>query len=204
MISKTQKISFNFDYRKATQALNLFAINEGGKINRMKALKLLYFADRYHLRKYGRLISNDTYFAMDHGPVASGTKDIAQQTDFIGETERDYSTRYLIVEHLHDVSSKSTYDDKVFSDSDIEALKFAWEKFGHLDQFQLAKLTHKYPEWLKYENSLKLNSRIQMDLIDFFDDPSANVDKCFELTDEDRNIQREQFEEMLYIESLWR
>src|ERR1700683_762715 len=45
--------------RKATQALNYFAcLSASGapfaEINKMKALKLLFFADRYHLRKYGR------------------------------------------------------------------------------------------------------------------------------------------------------
>lgn len=44
----------------------------------MKALQLVYFADRYHLRKFGRPITNDEYFAMPYGPVASGAKDIAE------------------------------------------------------------------------------------------------------------------------------
>ena len=48
---------------------------------KMKALKLVYIADRYHLRKYGRLITNDTYFAMNYGPVPSGTKDIAEASE---------------------------------------------------------------------------------------------------------------------------
>jgi len=76
-----QKINFNFDCRKTTQALNYFAIKAGGTINRMKAIKLVYLADRYHLRKYCRLITNDIYFAMDNGPVASGVKDIAEQSN---------------------------------------------------------------------------------------------------------------------------
>ena len=56
-----------FDYKKATQALNFFALKEGGTINKMKALKLIYFADRYNLRKYGRPVRNDDYWAMGYG-----------------------------------------------------------------------------------------------------------------------------------------
>ena len=198
-----QKINFNFDYRKATQVLNHFALNEGGKINKLKALKLVYLADRYHLRKYGRLITNDIYFAMGYGPVASSVKDIAEESKFLGEVERDYARRYLVAKEPLELKSVSPPDDDVFSDSDIEALGFAWEKFGCLEEFELAELTHHYPEWAKHKQALELNSRIQMDLSDFFDDPIAGVEKCFELTDEDRSMQREHLEEMFRLESLW-
>src|SRR5882724_2767190 len=70
---------FSFSHRKATQALNFFARKAGGRINKMKALKLVYFADRYHLRKYGRPVVGDEYLAMNYGPVASGTKDLAKR-----------------------------------------------------------------------------------------------------------------------------
>lgn len=61
---------YQFAYRKAAQALNYFAIQNGGEIEKLQALKLIYFADRYHLRKYGRPITNDQYWAMNFGPVA--------------------------------------------------------------------------------------------------------------------------------------
>jgi len=57
-------MSLAFAHRKATQALNVLARNSGGTISKLKALKLVFFADRYHLRKYGRAIINDRYFAM--------------------------------------------------------------------------------------------------------------------------------------------
>ena len=94
------KINASFDYRKATQALNHFALKEGGQINKMKALKLVYLADRYHLRKYGRLITNDVYFAMPYGAVASGVKDIAEDSAFLGMRVRKYSARYLSLKNF--------------------------------------------------------------------------------------------------------
>lgn len=198
-----QRIHFNFDYKKATQGLNHFALKEGGQINKMKVLKLIYLADRYHLRKYGRLITNDSYFAMSYGPVPSGVKDIAEASDFLGESENEYSSRF--VESIENLTLKSInpVDDSVFSESDIEALTFAWEKFGHLAQFKLAELTHYYPEWEKHKKALELDSRIQMNLEDFLNDSASNIEKCFELTEQDRNIRREQLEELFHIESLW-
>jgi uncharacterized phage-associated protein len=203
MVASMQKIHLNFNYTKATQALNHFAIKEGGQINRMKALKLIHLADRYHLRKYGRLITNDIYFAMNYGPVASSVKDIAEGSEFLGQLEQDYYSRYLSAEEPHGLKSVTPPDTDVFSDSDVEALDFAWEKFGHLNQFQLAEITHHYPEWARHKQALKVESRIQMDLGDFLDDSTADIEKCFELTEEDRSTRREQLEEMFSLESLW-
>ncbi len=199
-----QRISFNFDYKKATQELNYFALKEGGDINKMKALKLIYFADRFHLRKYGRLITNDIYFAMDYGPVPSNVKDIAEETSFLGDSEKDYSSQYISVIDNLTFKSVNPVDNGIFSDSDVEALDYIWERFGHLDQFELADITHEYPEWKRHEKALDLDPRIQMYLEDFFDDPDADVEKCFELSDQDKNLRREQLAEMAYLESLWR
>src|SRR5262249_34072379 len=70
--------------RKSTQALNYFARKAATgapprEMNKMKALKLLFFADRYHLRKYGRPVSECEYFAMKNGPVASEAKRVAEE-----------------------------------------------------------------------------------------------------------------------------
>ncbi len=197
------KVYFNFDYRKATQVLNFYITKAGGVINKMKALKLVYLADRYHLRKYGRLITNDTYFAMDFGPVPSGVKDIAEASEFLGEEEKRYSSKYIEPIDKLNIRSVDKPDNNVFSESDIEALNFAWQQFGHLRQFKLAELTHEYPEWKRHKKSLELDSRIQMHLEDFFEDPEKDIEKCFDLTENDKSVRREQLAEMIRIESLW-
>lgn len=201
-----QKINFNFDFKKATQALNFFALREGGNINKMKALKLIYLSDRYHLRKYGRLITNDIYYAMNKGPVPSVTKDIAEINDsYLEDVESSYASTYLKIEDLWQLRSIASLDNNVFSDSDIEAMSFTWDIFGHLDQFELAELAHDYPEWAKHKSELELDSisRVQMDINDFFDDPVRDIEKCWDLTDEERDTRKEQLQEMMQIESLW-
>jgi len=45
-----------------------------GTIDKLHAIKYFYFADKYHLMKYSRMITNDTYYAMKMGPVASNVK----------------------------------------------------------------------------------------------------------------------------------
>jgi len=114
----TSKSVTKLDYKKAIQSLNLFAKKDGGEINKMKALKLLYFAERYHLRKYGRLITNDTYCAMKNGAVPSVTMDIIDDDPYIEEQPKKYASKYITGKG-HDLLSKAPIDDNVFSDSDF-------------------------------------------------------------------------------------
>lgn len=197
-------IHLSFDYKKATQGLNFIAIQSGGEINKMKAIKLIYFADRYHLRKYGRPITNDEYVAMNYGPINSGVKDIVEESEFLGSKEKEYSEKFIKKIDRYCFQSINEVDESIFSDSDIEALNFAWEKFGFYDQFELADLTHKYPEWKNHQEELENNSRVRMDYKDFFSDPeSNNIEKCFEL-DEDEKLDRiDQIKDRQYIDSLW-
>ena len=196
----------NFDHKKATQCLNHFVLKEGGQIDRLKALKLVYLADRYHLRKYGRLITNDMYFAMRLGLVASTTENISEGSEYLGLAEKQYSSQYFCLKSNHNLVSLNPVDYDVFSDSDVEALDFAWDTFGSLDNFTLSDLTHKYPEWAKNEQTFKMNprARIQIQKEEFLDDPAREIEKCFDLTDEDKGNLREYLKETDCIESLWR
>jgi hypothetical protein len=47
----------------------------------MKAYKLLWLADRYHLRQYGRTITGDTYFALPLGLIPSDAKNILEKKE---------------------------------------------------------------------------------------------------------------------------
>lgn len=197
-------IHLHFDYQKATQALVFFIKKEGGRLNKMKALKLVYFADRYHLRKYGRPITNDEYFAMPYGPVASGAKDIIELSDFLGDQEKAYATHYITPTDPPYIEARNLGDTDVFSITDIEALEFAWNTFGQYTEFELVQLTHKYPEWKKHEQSLKIHSRVTMRLEDFLEDPiEPGVDPCFPLSPEEKQDTLAELQEFAHIEALW-
>lgn len=195
----------SFSHKKTTQALNFFARQSGGRINKMKALKLLFFADRFHLRKYGRPITNDEYFAMGYGPVPSGAKDLAEGSDFRPDVEKAYSSQFVDPVDRYEFTSISDVDAVVFSATDQEALAYAWDHFGSLDQFALADLTHQYPEWKKHEAALssESSSRVKMSFSDFLEDPPTPCDPCYALDDEEREVRREEVQELGSLHNLW-
>lgn len=198
-------MTLTFSHRKATQTLNFFARKAGGQINKMKALKLVFFADRYHLRQYGRPVTNDEYLAMEYGPVPSGCKELAEMSDYLDMHERGYAEKFLQRSSQYDFSSVADVEARVFSQSDLEALDFAWQNFGRFDQFRLAEITHAFPEWKRHEVALKSPdvSRIPMSYRHFLDNAPAEVDPAPALSPKDRQLRDEEIEELQTIESLW-
>lgn len=198
-------MALSFSYKKATQALNYFALQSGGHINKMKALKLLFFADRFHLRKYGRPITNDEYFAMNYGPVPSGGKDLVEGSDFRPDVEKAYAGQYLNPVNRYEYSSVNEVDAIVFSQTDLEAISFAWKSFGSLDEFALADLTHQYPEWKRHEATLgsETCSRAKMSYDDFLEDPAPGIEPCYQLDEHGRSVRREELQELCAIHELW-
>jgi uncharacterized phage-associated protein len=197
---------FSFSHRKATQALNFFARQEGGSINKMKALKLVYFADRYHIRRFGRPVVGDEYLAMPYGPVPSGTKDLAEMTEFLAPEEASYGRKYLRPLDRFTFCSEAPVEPQVFSESDRNALEWAWKHFGCLDEFTLAEKTHGYPDWKRHEAALqsKLVSRAPMNYRDFLDDPEQGVELCHPLNAEEREAVASGIDEVAAFERTWR
>jgi len=195
-----------FAYDKATQALNFFAIQNKNPLNKMKALKILYFADRFHFRRYGRLISNDTYYAMKKGLVASSSRDILELNgEYLSKEEIDYAQQFIKkAKDEYEYISEKNYDDDVFSDSEIEALKYSWEKYKEYDWATLSNLTHLYPEWKKHEKDLDDDRRVAIDVLDFLEDPENESLIDYKLTDEDKKIRKEDLEESALLDNCWR
>jgi len=211
-------LRFQVSYEKATQALNFMATKDGGRISKLKAIKLIFLADRYHLRKYGRPVVGDQYFAMEHGPVPSVTKDLADKSRYLSDREKEYAERFIETDDDKrlTLSSVEDVDQDVFSDSDIEALNFVWKGYGSLEQWALKNITHAYPEWQVHQAELGAEGcqRTEMEYADFFRDPDPQDprlstvgyrDFFSEVIDEEqKESAREIAEEETRICSLWR
>lgn len=200
------KTLLEFDHKKATQVINYLAKKEGGQIDKLKLIKLAYFADRYHLRKYGRPITNDTYFAMPLGPVGSSVKDIAEFSGFLAEEEIGYAQKYVARgARPNTVVSVADVDADIFSKSDLEALDFAYTQFGALAPLTVADATHKYPEWDKYRTAFeaKETTREPMTYADFFLNPENGKD-VFASNDEALKASQELFEDNFKVAEYWK
>lgn len=185
-----------FNYKKAVQALNFLAIKSGGTINKMKALKLVWLADRVHVRKFGRSITGDEYYALPNGPVPSGTRDVLESSNFLDDAASEYAKAFITQSDKYNFKTLSEVNQKVFSQTDIEILDLVFSKYSHLGQFELRDLSHSFPEWKKYESALtkRLSSRFRIDPLDFFID-TEDVTGLHKDSESNLEITKQIFEE---------
>jgi len=196
-------MSNKYNHQKGVQATNYILTKLGGREDKTKVIKLLWAADRYHLRKYGRLVSNDTYYALKKGPVASQTLDIINRADeYLGKGWKEYSKGYLSpVKEGKVIKSLKKVNEKYLSDTDKEALDFAISHLGNLSTSAIVEFTHKYPEWQEHKKSLEkgVSGRRNIDINKFFEDPEDKKDDIFALPKEQLNTSKDIYQEMQSI-----
>jgi uncharacterized phage-associated protein len=134
-----------FKPRKAVEA-SLYVASKLEKPTVHEVLKLLYFADKCHLREYGFLALGDRYFAMDFGPVAECTYDMLKIAR--GEKSRWYSEEMIAaVEGALSVAGSNVTplrspSKQSLSASYISALEEALRQFGDLSFKERTELSH--------------------------------------------------------------
>lgn len=111
--------------------------------NMYNALKVIYFADRYHLEKYGRLIYGDRYIAMQYGPVPSLAYDIVKGAEgYPGKTIKLPGSEFFAWRNNH-ISAQRKADTDALSESDIECLNEAIRTYGRKTFESIKKESHK-------------------------------------------------------------
>jgi len=138
-----------YNEKIAAQVAAYFIYREGGRLNIMKLIKLMYLAERESLKQYGEPITGDELVSMNYGPVMSVTLDhingaIPSVADGWDSWINDIANR--CVSSSVDGDPVDSLDE--LSDADIDILIGVYKKFGSMSQFQLSDYTHQYcAEW---------------------------------------------------------
>ena len=174
--------------KKIIQALTFIASKMPENIvEDMKAYKLLWLADRCHLRSNGRTITGDKYFAMPLGVVPTDAKHLLDRETTVLENPNGYFDEWI--ERIGEYKYKAiNYPDlSEFSESDIDVLERVINLYGELSRNELSELSHKYPEWKQYEDMLhdkktKNSFPINMDLM--FENSTVDESELFDQSPE--------------------
>lgn len=124
---------FPFDRRKAEETV-IFLARKAPIPDRLHICKIIYFADKYHLENYGRLLFGDHYVAMKNGPVPSGAYDVIK--------DADETWPQKIATNDYDVIALREPDLSCFSESDLEALDHAIAAYGKVSGYRLSLMSH--------------------------------------------------------------
>ncbi len=175
-------IRFKFEIDKFIACVAMFAEQRLDGLDKLKVCKLLYYADKCHLLRYGNPIIGDVYYHMDAGPVPSKSLDIMNEIvcgdrPYLAPGDISCKTRFQefidtkkgIFFHKYptfDLIKKPDYG--VLSDSEREAIQETIKKYGTLSATQLIRSTHNDTAWIKTEKTEEIDYRL------FFEnDPDA-------------------------------
>ncbi len=116
-------------------------------LTKLKAVKLLYFADKEHLIRYGRFITGDFYKKLPYGPIPQQTLILIDDPNYIifSRNLKNYLDENISFSdsRYRTISSKKKPDLEYISLSEIEILDEIIEKYKNLHPLQLADLSEK-------------------------------------------------------------
>jgi uncharacterized phage-associated protein len=143
-------LNFRFDERKALAAILYISgklierhqVSKETKPDMHRISKILYFADRKHLARYGRPILGDHFVAMKDGPVPSKTYDLMKAIK--GESPfcnaENFKASFEVKGFM--VHPKQAADMDEFSESDIECINESLQENQDLTFGQLRDKSH--------------------------------------------------------------
>ena len=140
-------IKFNFNEKKAAQAAALLILRNGGEMNYLALMKLLYLVDREALLRFGKPITGDRVVAMKHGPVLSRVYDLVSQK----KQESPQSEWHKFIPrpntYVFTVKFSGLPETGEMSQAEIAVIDEVFAKFRHMNEWELVAFTHKLPEW---------------------------------------------------------
>lgn len=140
------------------RACLLYVLQQLGKeTDFIKLFKILYFAQREHLVKYGRGVIGDTFHALRFGPVPSFIYKALQMAQGKLGMEPDFKPFLdgVVVSDASLVSSNEKPDMDELSLSDVACLNKYIEKYKDLDSYKLSNRSHYDKAWKEAFNRSK-------------------------------------------------
>lgn len=146
---------FNLDKAVAT----ILYISKQGVNDLYTLLKIIYFAEKKHIRKYGMPILGDSFSAMEHGPVPSTTYNIIKyvrgdNSNPFCDCEKDNLKDFFEVKNVKYINPLKDPDVDEFSESDLECLKESIEENRDLGFEKLKEKSHDSAYYKVDENDI--------------------------------------------------
>lgn len=133
----------HFDYNKAKNAL-LYISNSIGEAGFLKIFKILYFAEKKHLARFGNMIVEERYIAMKNGPAPSKIYDIFKafrDEDTIQKLPEGFAAAFQLTGN-YNIRAKQKSELDYLTQADIECLDFSIRENNRLSFNQLSHKSH--------------------------------------------------------------
>jgi hypothetical protein len=142
-------VQFLFDIRKAIAATSFLCKLNGGQLNVLHLIKMLYASDRTALVAWHRTITGDRFFSMKNGPILSRIYDLMCGRILGSDMEAWYEVLNPRNENTISLKVKAReLDFGALSKREMDVLHESFNRFKDIPAGQLVEFLHKaLPEW---------------------------------------------------------
>jgi uncharacterized phage-associated protein len=145
-------IKFRVNEDKILETL-VYIAKKRPRIDVFHVCKVLYFADKDHLNRYGRPILGDTYFALHQGPVPTLAYDMIERDErhlfgiMLEKLSNSLAYSKTKTDNYLRIIAKRDASIDLFSESDLECLDASISAYADMDVKQLTDLVHAEPAY---------------------------------------------------------
>ncbi|MCX6384722.1 MAG: Panacea domain-containing protein [Actinobacteria bacterium] len=160
----------SYDIEKLIDILTIFSKNNQD-LTKLRIVKLLYFIDKLHLQKYGRVVLNDRYYKLPKGPIPSLTLNLLNEffdPEFAyavknHKIDKSKISHFLEATGSYRLKIKKESDFESLSKSELEIIDEVLKIYGLLDTDKIVDMSHKDATWLKTEEPKEIDYCLFLD-----------------------------------------
>ncbi len=122
-------------------------------LGKTKLMKLFYFLDFTHIKKFGTSVTGETYYHLEFGPIPTTIKNLV---DSVGDNPESAMLSDIIAvqcEDGHDIhkviclQSFTEKDREYFSEAEFKTMESICARFRDYSTPQMVDLSHKEAPW---------------------------------------------------------
>lgn len=122
-------------------------------LGKVKLMKLFYFLDFLHLKKYGSPVTYDNYLNLEHGPIPSGILNLVNSAiddidnSVLSDTIHFETPPGTIMQRVLPARKFSENDKKYFTKSQLDIMEQVVKRFGDKNTKFVEDISHKESPW---------------------------------------------------------
>lgn len=146
-------------------------------LGKTKLMKLFYFIDFEHVKRYGTPITFDHYVKLEHGPIPSKIMNLVSavvdegENAILADTISIQKSDGMDLQRITCLKSFSEEDKDLFSENEMKVLERVCKKYKDSTARQLEEISHSEAPWTKTNDLDEIPYTLAAE------DPDSLVDK---------------------------